>query len=65
MLQLIKLKKLQVRRIENNYRGGFELMKNVGHYGCLINKYCLQWLEILLTFVGVGDVSFYCKPIPI
>ena len=40
-------------------------MKDIGHYGCLIKKYCLQWLEILLTFVGVGDVSFYYKPIPI
>ena len=31
---------LQARRIKKNYRGGYQLMENVGHYGCLIKKYC-------------------------
>ena len=33
-------KKLQGRRIKKNYRGGYQLMKNAGHYGCLTKKYC-------------------------
>ena len=44
--------------------GGYQLMKNVGHYGYLTNKNiwkCLHWLEILLTFVVAGDASFYHK----
>ena len=34
------MKKLQARRIRENYSGGYQLMKNVGHCGCLIKKYC-------------------------
>ena len=25
----------------------------------------LQWLEILLTFIGAGDLSFHYKSLPI
>ena len=37
------LKHLQARRTKTNYRrgeGGYQLMKNVGHYGCLNKKNC-------------------------
>ena len=34
------LKHLQARRIKRNYRRGYQLMKNVGHYGCLTKKNC-------------------------
>ena len=31
-------KHLQARRIKKNMEGGYQLMKNVGHYGCLTKK---------------------------
>ena len=45
---------------------GYQLTKNVGHYGCLTKKncqlkLCLQWLQILLTFVRLANVSFRYK----
>ena len=37
-------------------------MKIVGHFDCLTKKNShLKFLEISLTFVGVGDVSFHYK----
>ena len=32
------LKHLEARRIKKNIEGGYQLMKNVGHYGCLTKK---------------------------
>ena len=34
------LKHLQARRIRRNYREGYQLIKNVGHYGDLTKKNC-------------------------
>ena len=45
--------------------GGYQVMENIDHYGCLTKKNCQlkssQWLEVLLTLLGVGDVSFHYK----
>ena len=35
------LKPLQARRIKKNIDGGYQLTKNVGHYGYLTKKNCL------------------------
>ena len=35
-----KLKPLQARRIKKNMERGYQLIKNVDHYGCLTKKNC-------------------------
>ena len=66
------LKHLQARRIKRNYRGwvgvgGYQLMKNVGHYGSLTRKNCQLKLSKIarntLTFLGVSDLSFHYKSV--
>ena len=46
---------------------GYQLMKNVAQYGCLTKRYCqlkcIKWLQIILIFVEVGDVSSHYKSI--
>ena len=44
--------------------GGYQLIKKVCCYGSVTRKNslnCLQWLELLLTFAGVDNASFYYK----
>ena len=41
------LKPLQARRIKKNYYRGYQLTKNVGHYGCLTKKNCLLKLSAM------------------
>ena len=48
--------------LTKNMEGVYQVMENVDHYGCLNKKNSrirLQWLEVLITFVGVAGVSFY------
>ena len=59
------LKPLQACRIEENYGEGYQSIKSVGHYSTWLRKIIscnrLELLEVLLTFIGVGDVSFHYK----
>ena len=39
---------------------GYQLTKNVDHYGCLIKKNCqLKLFAMARTFVGLADVSLH------
>ena len=64
------LKPLQARRIKKNYRGGglpsYEkfLSLKVAWQRKTVSGNCLQWLEVLLTLVEVGDVKFQHKSFP-
>ena len=60
------LKHWQARRTKKNYRGGATSLWKmsvtmVAWQRKIVNLNYLKWLEILLTFLGVSDVSFHYK----
>ena len=66
-LKLFKgtLKPLQAHRIKKNFGGGLPVYEKYRPLWKIVSWNCLQWLEILFTFIGVGDASFHYKFFPL